>query len=121
MLIAAACLQLDDEDGAGLEFDAARGVLEALGAAPALARLGELMGGRSDGTRSTPTSRDGTITDREREVLRLVASGHTNRSIAAELTISEKTVERHLANIFTKLDVSNRAAATAHAYDHGLL
>jgi DNA-binding NarL/FixJ family response regulator len=50
-----------------------------------------------------------------------VATGRTNRQIAGELSISEKTVERHLGNIFTKLDVTNRAAATAHAYDHGLL
>ena len=55
------------------------------------------------------------------DLLRLVAAGLTNRDIAGELAISEKTVERHLGNIFTKWGVSNRAGATAHAYDHGLL
>ena len=61
------------------------------------------------------------LTDRECEVLRLVATGRTNREIAAELVISEHTVARHLQNIFTKLDLSSRAAATAYAYEHGLV
>jgi DNA-binding NarL/FixJ family response regulator len=55
------------------------------------------------------------------EVLRLVASGKTNRVIAGDLVLSEKTVARHLSNIFTKLGVSSRSAATAHAYEHGLV
>lgn len=122
MLVAAACHELNDRDRAELECDAARAVFDALGAASALARLEEFLGDPTDSGRSSAVNgRDGTITDREREVLQLVAVGHTNKSIAAELAISEKTVERHLGNIFTKLDVSNRAAATAHAYDHGLL
>lgn len=54
-------------------------------------------------------------------MLRLVAAGHTNRAIAAELFISERTVERHVSNIFTKLDVSSRAAATAYAYERQLV
>ena len=54
-------------------------------------------------------------------MLRLVATGKTNRSIAAELFLSEKTVARHLSNIFAKLDVSSRAAATAYAYEHDLV
>jgi DNA-binding NarL/FixJ family response regulator len=54
-------------------------------------------------------------------VLRLVATGRTNRAIAAELFISEKTVARHLSNIFTKLGVSSRSAATAYAYRHDLV
>ena len=61
------------------------------------------------------------VTARELEVLRLVATGSTNREIANALSISERTVERHLGNIFTKLDVPNRAAATAFAYDRGLI
>lgn len=122
VLLAAACRQLDDRDRAELECDAARHVLDALGAAPALARLEELVGGPTDTAHSsTVDGRAVTITDRERDVLRLVAAGHTNKAIAAELAISERTVERHLGNIFTKLAVSNRAAATARAYDHGLL
>jgi DNA-binding NarL/FixJ family response regulator len=63
----------------------------------------------------------GPLTGREVEVLRLVASGMTNRRIAAALNISEKTVARHMSNIFTKLDLASRTAATAYAYDHGLL
>jgi DNA-binding NarL/FixJ family response regulator len=61
------------------------------------------------------------LTARELEVLRLVASGASNKVTAAELVLSEKTVERHLSNIFAKLGVSSRAAATAFAYEHGLL
>ncbi|WP_288076855.1 LuxR C-terminal-related transcriptional regulator, partial [Rhodococcus sp. (in: high G+C Gram-positive bacteria)] len=63
----------------------------------------------------------GRLTTREIEVLRAVATGKTNRAVARELVLSEKTVARHLSNIFTKLDVSSRAAATAYAYEHHLL
>jgi DNA-binding NarL/FixJ family response regulator len=55
------------------------------------------------------------------EVLRLVASGRTNRAIAEELFISDKTVARHLANIFLKLGLSSRTEATAYAYRHQLV
>jgi DNA-binding NarL/FixJ family response regulator len=61
------------------------------------------------------------LTARELEVLRLVAAGKTNRAIAADLVLSEKTVARHVSNIFGKLGVSSRAAATAHAYEHDLV
>ena len=61
------------------------------------------------------------LTQRELEVLRHVATGQTNRQIAAELTLSEKTVDRHVSNIFAKLDVPSRAAATAYAFRHRLL
>ena len=61
------------------------------------------------------------LTPRELQVLRLVAAGETNKAIAAELFLSERTIERHLSNIFTKLDLSTRAAATAWAYEHGLI
>ena len=59
-------------------------------------------------------------TAREVEVLRLIATGKSNRAIAGDLVISEKTVARHVSNIFNKLDVSSRSAATAYAYEHGL-
>jgi DNA-binding NarL/FixJ family response regulator len=61
------------------------------------------------------------LTERELEVLRLVAAGRTNKAIAAELVLSERTVERHVSNIFAKLGVSSRSAATAFAYEHGLV
>ena len=61
------------------------------------------------------------LTGRELEVLRLVAAGNTNRAIAGELVLSERTVDRHVSNIYAKLDVSSRAAATAYAYEHGLI
>ena len=64
---------------------------------------------------------DSPLTAREVEVLRLVASGLTNRAIAGELYLSEKTVARHLSNIFAKLDLPSRAAATAYAYQHRLV
>jgi DNA-binding NarL/FixJ family response regulator len=60
------------------------------------------------------------LTAREVEVLALVATGKSNRAIAEELVISDKTVARHISNIFVKLDVSSRSAATAYAYEHGL-
>ncbi len=67
-------------------------------------------------TRSGP----GGLTAREAEVLALVATGKSNRAIAEELVISDKTVARHISNIFVKLDISSRSAATAYAYEHGL-
>jgi DNA-binding NarL/FixJ family response regulator len=61
------------------------------------------------------------LSTRELEVLLLVASGKTNKVIARELFVSEKTIDRHVSNIFAKLDVPSRAAATAWAYQHGLV
>jgi DNA-binding CsgD family transcriptional regulator len=111
MLIATAFRALGDEEAAATEFDAARDVFLELGAAPALADLGELVGGH----------RPGPLTDREVEVLRLVSTGLTNRGVAVQLSLSEKTVARHLSNIFGKLGISSRSAATAYAYEHGLV
>lgn len=105
---------LGDEEGARLELDAARTVFARLGAASDLARVDRLIA-------RPPTPPAGALTRRELQVLRLVATGRTNRAIAAALDLSERTVERHLSNIFTKLDVSTRAAATAHAYRHRLV
>ena len=70
--------------------------------------------------RSGPREPHG-LTGLELEVLRLVAAGKTNKSIAAELVLSERTIERHVSNIFFKLNVSSRAAATAFAYEHKIL
>ncbi|WP_181783701.1 helix-turn-helix transcriptional regulator, partial [Pseudonocardia pini] len=111
--MALACLELGDPDSAELELDAARWVFEQLGAAPDVARVRALSRRTGQGASA--------LTGRELQVLRLVATGMTNRAIAAELVLSEKTVARHLSNIFTKLGVSSRAAATAHAYRHDLI
>lgn len=110
--IGVALRELGDADSAELEFDAARRVFLELGAAPDLARLEAFVAG-------TGARADG-LSAREVEVLRLLAAGKTNRSIADELGISERTVDRHVSNIFTKLDVSSRSAATAYAYEHDL-
>jgi len=107
--------QLGDVDGAELEFDAAHEVFDRLGAAPAAARLAPLVRPPVSAASSTG------LTGREIEVLRLVATGITNAAIASRLGISERTVDRHVSNIFTKLDLSSRAAATAYAYQHKLL
>ena len=113
-MVAMACRALGDEDAARMELDAARQVFEHLSAAPDLTRVEALNGP----ARSRAVSG---LTAREVEVLKLVATGRTNRVIAAELFLSEKTVARHLSNIFTKLGVSSRAAATAWAYRHDLI
>ena len=70
--------------------------------------------------RAGDEKRPGGLTAREVEVLALVATGKSNRAIAEELVISDKTVARHISNIFIKLDISSRSAATAYAYEHGL-
>jgi DNA-binding CsgD family transcriptional regulator len=102
-----------DDEAASMEFDAARWIFEGLGAAPDVASIDHEL----HGTRTGP---DG-LTAREIEVMRLAAKGHSNREIALQLFVSEKTVARHLSNIYTKLGISSRAAATAYAYDHGLV
>ncbi len=92
-----------------MESAAARRTLEELGAAAVTNRDGPLAGaGRH-------------LTTREVEVLVLIASGKTNRAIASELFISEKTVASHVSHIFTKIDVTSRSAATAFAYNNGLV
>jgi ATP/maltotriose-dependent transcriptional regulator MalT len=114
VLMGRACRALGDEDGFALELDAARRVFEQLGAAPSVASVDSLMSG---------DQRDGTygLTPRELEVLRLVATGKTNRDIASVLVISEHTVARHVQNIFTKLGVASRTAAGAFAFEHELV
>jgi len=114
VVIGLACRALGDEAGAGLELDAARKVFVELGAEPDLTRLTKPAG------KVHPERPDG-LTARELEVLGLVASGKTNKAIAHELFLSEKTVDRHVSNIFLKLGVSSRAAATAYAFTHKLV
>ena len=97
-----------------MELDAARGVFAQLGAAPDLARL-EQLDGRDAGSEGHG------LTARELQVLRLLATGATNHAIGSQLFLAEKTVDRHVSNIYSKLGVSSRAAATAHAYQHRLL
>ena len=114
VLIGLACRQLGDQEGAEMELEAARWVFQQLGAVPDLAGAEALA-------KKAPAKAAGGLTARELEVLRLVATGKTNRSIAADLFLSEKTVARHVSNIFTKLGLSSRAAATAYAYEHDLV
>jgi DNA-binding CsgD family transcriptional regulator len=114
VLIALGCRALGDEDSAALELDAARRVFAELGAAADLAGVGHL-------TREQTHEEAHGLTARELQVLRLLATGKTNRAIAADLVIAEKTVDRHVTNIFTKLGISSRAAATAYAYEHRLV
>ena len=114
VLVALACRALDDDDTATLELEAARDVFAQLGAEPDVARVDSLAPGVD--ARSSHG-----LSPRELEVLRLVASGATNKAIAASLFLSERTVERHLSNIFSKLRVPSRAAATAYAYEHRMI
>jgi DNA-binding NarL/FixJ family response regulator len=111
MLIAHACRAMRDEDTAAMELDAARATFHQLGAAADLAAAQGRPGVRTAGG----------LTPRELQVLRLVAAGKTNRAVAEELFLSEKTVARHVSNIFAKLRLSTRTAATAYAYEHGLV
>jgi DNA-binding NarL/FixJ family response regulator len=106
VLLAEACRALGDVESAEREADLAAACFEELGAGPDLARL---------------RSVHDVLTPRELEVLRLVATGATNRAIAAQLVLSERTVDRHVSNMFFKLGVSTRAAATAKAFERGLV
>ena len=114
LLIGLAFRALGDDDGADMELDAARSALQQLDAATELARVEAFSGILAD------VAPDG-LTARELEVLTLVATGRTNRAIADDLFISEKTVARHVSNIFVKLGLSSRSAATAYAYEHDLV
>ncbi len=114
VLLGLTCRALGDDDTAALELEAARDIFAQLGAVPDLARVDSL-------TRRAPAVDAHGLTPRELQVLRLVATGETNKAIAAELVLSERTVDRHVSHIFTKLGVSSRAAATAYAYEHQLV
>ncbi|MEV5157140.1 LuxR C-terminal-related transcriptional regulator [Streptomyces sp. NPDC053728] len=115
--MARAYRQVGDHDTAEMELEAARQVFEQLGAVPALQQVRDAM----DRAGRAVSPRPGGLTPREIEVLRLIATGASNREIAESLVISDKTVARHVSNMFTKLAVSSRAAATAYAYEHDLV
>ena len=114
VLIGLACSALGDPETCAMELDGARKVFEQLGARPDIERLNVLL-------KRTYGRAPGGLTVREVEVLRLVASGKTNRAIARELGLSEKTVARHVHNSLTKIGAPSRAAATAYAYENGLI
>ena len=111
VLIGEACRVLGDDEAAELERKAARSEFERLGARPDLARLDA----PSMPAHPTPGN---PLTARELQVLRLISSGRTNKSIADELCLSERTIDRHVSNILSKLDVPTRAAAAVHAVHH---
>jgi ATP/maltotriose-dependent transcriptional regulator MalT len=113
VLVGRACRALGDEEAAELEFRAAKCVFERLGARPELNRLDAAHPPAGPGKRSP-------LTARELHVLRLISTGRTNKQIAHELTLSERTIDRHVANILSKLDVRSRTAATTYAFDHKL-
>lgn len=114
VLAGSGCRMLGDTDGACWEWEAARTAFTELGAAPDLAHLDTLV-------RGEPAAAGCGLSPRELEVLRLLATGYTNKAIAGELVLSTKTVDRHVSNIFTKCGVSSRSAATAYAYQQGLV
>ena len=114
VLVALACRALGDDDSAALELEAAREIYHGLGAVPDVATVDALAAGQAGGDTHG-------LTARELDVLRLVAAGETNKTIAARLVISERTVDRHVSNILAKVGASSRAAATAYAYEHQLV
>jgi len=114
LLLAAVCEKRGDQDSRRLEFETARRIFTRLRAEPCLARI-------ADQSERASHQRMGSLSEREAQVLRLLAAGKTNRAIADELFISEKTVARHVSNIFDKLGVSSRTGATAWAFQHNLI
>jgi DNA-binding CsgD family transcriptional regulator len=121
VLVAQACIALRDSEGARLELRCANEVFERLGATPDTAIVKALTDRLDVGATPGPAGSAHGLTDRELQVLRLVATGRTNKAIARELSLSEKTIDRHVSNIFAKLDVASRAAATAFAYERRLI
>ena len=111
-LLGQACRHDDDAAGAAAAFDAARRLFD---------DLGVRLDARSSETPPSPSPLPAGLTQREAEVLRLVAAGHTNKQVAGALFLSDKTIARHLSNIFTKVGVSTRAAATAFAFEYDVI
>lgn len=111
VLIGEACRALGDDEAARLEHKAARSEFERLGAQPGLVRLDapDMLG---------PPTPGRPLTARELQVLRLISTGRTNKEIASELCLSERTIDRHVSNILCKLDAPTRAAAAVHAVHH---
>ena len=118
VLLARAVSRSGDTEGARLELEGARESSSGSALGPTLPSSNRSTQARA-ANKHSPDARGST--ERELQVLRLVARGKTNKGIARELSLSEKTIDRHVSNIFTKLDVSSRAAATAFAYEHELL
>jgi DNA-binding NarL/FixJ family response regulator len=114
LLLALVCQKRGDQDGRRLEIETAGRIFTHLKADSGLARPGEQSARVSH-------QRIGPLSEREVQVLRLLAAGKTNRAIADDLFISEKTVARHMSNIFGKLGVSSRTGATAWAFRHNLI
>jgi DNA-binding NarL/FixJ family response regulator len=113
LLIGTATAALGDDEGATIEIEAARSCFERLGARAEARRAAALVSSSSD--------RPAGLTAREAEVLRLIAAGNSNRDVAGTLVLSQHTVARHVQNIYAKLGVSSRAAATAFAVEHQLV
>jgi DNA-binding CsgD family transcriptional regulator/tetratricopeptide (TPR) repeat protein len=114
VLIGLTCRELGDDDTAEMEFETAREIFQLLGAEPDLKKVNAI-------TSRKPKKQSHGLTDRELEVLQLLSTGKTNKQIAAQLFISERTVDRHVSNIFMKLDVPSRTAATVYAFEHNLV
>jgi DNA-binding CsgD family transcriptional regulator len=112
LLLGQARRGVGDEEGAIASFLAAAAIFEQLGAELDIRATRDLQ---------RPAAAPSGLTEREAQVLRLVAAGRSNKDIAAALFLSERTVARHLSNIFAKTGVSSRSAATAYAFEHGLV
>jgi ATP/maltotriose-dependent transcriptional regulator MalT len=109
-----ACQQVGDHVAAAFEFDGARQFFQRVSAQPDIARVDDLR-------QATVKPDDHVLSPRERHVIQLVATGRTNREIARQLSISERTVDRHVSNILLKLNLPTRSAATAYAFQHDLI
>jgi len=114
LTIGQACCLVGDDEAGEMEFDAAKAVFDELGAA-VVTQQGNFVAESSTPIRLHP------LTPREAEVLRLIAAGKTNKTIAEDLFLSERTIDRHVSNILTKLEISSRSAATAYAYRNKLV